>query len=288
MTFPTLTSVLATITADPGRPRLTWYGDDGERVELSGAVLTNWVTKAANLLLDEVDAGPGTVIGIDLPQHWRTVVWTMAAWRTGAAVLPLGKATRAAADDGAAGTGTREGTTTGTGPREGTSTDDLAASGCELVVTSNPDATAPAGVLLVAQPLPALARSFAGLPTGAIDAGAAVMTYGDVLGPVRAVDPDAAAIVTSRGETALTHRDLVVDPWPQPHARLLVPAAGPAIATVVDPCLRVLAADGSVVLLSRSAGLSLDTEGALDRLVASERITQVHRGSTTGHEARDA
>ena len=39
----TISRMLDLISSDPGRPRLTWYGDDAERVELSGAVLQNWV-----------------------------------------------------------------------------------------------------------------------------------------------------------------------------------------------------------------------------------------------------
>ncbi len=49
----TVPAVLAAATAsDPGRPRLTWYGADGERVELSARVLENWVAKTANLLVE--------------------------------------------------------------------------------------------------------------------------------------------------------------------------------------------------------------------------------------------
>ena len=39
-------------------PRLTWYGPDSERVELSGRVLDNWVAKTSNLLQDELDDRP--------------------------------------------------------------------------------------------------------------------------------------------------------------------------------------------------------------------------------------
>jgi uncharacterized protein (TIGR03089 family) len=69
--------------ADPGRPKVTWYGPDGERVELSAKGLHNWVSKTANLLVDELDAEPGTRLGLDLPVHWRTVVWLLAAWSAG-------------------------------------------------------------------------------------------------------------------------------------------------------------------------------------------------------------
>ncbi|MDR3068395.1 MAG: TIGR03089 family protein, partial [Cellulomonas sp.] len=59
------------LLTDPGKPRLTWYDSDDQRVELSGAVLSNWANKTANLLVEEVEAGPGTRVGLDLPLHWR-------------------------------------------------------------------------------------------------------------------------------------------------------------------------------------------------------------------------
>ncbi len=71
-------------TRDPGRPRLTWYGPGGERVELSGKWLDNWVAKTAGLLVDEYDAEPGLRVVMQPPLHWRTVVWSLATWLTGA------------------------------------------------------------------------------------------------------------------------------------------------------------------------------------------------------------
>ena len=57
---PTTTSdVLNLLQREPGRPRLTWYGDGPERIELSGAVLANWVAKTTNLLVEELDAAAG-------------------------------------------------------------------------------------------------------------------------------------------------------------------------------------------------------------------------------------
>ncbi len=77
--------LLAALQAgDATRPRLTWYGPDGERVELSARVLANWVAKSANLLVEEFDAGPGTVVAVDLPAHWKTVIIHLATLATGA------------------------------------------------------------------------------------------------------------------------------------------------------------------------------------------------------------
>ncbi|WP_285726715.1 TIGR03089 family protein [Psychromicrobium xiongbiense] len=76
--------LLAAWLREPGSPRLTWYSSAGERVELSGKVLDNWVAKTANLLTDEFDAEPGAVVRIDAPAHWKTLCLALAAWRTGA------------------------------------------------------------------------------------------------------------------------------------------------------------------------------------------------------------
>ncbi|MEK8228049.1 hypothetical protein NKG05_21105 [Oerskovia sp. M15] len=44
-------------------------------MELSGAVLHNWINKTVNLLVEEFDAAPGTRVLLDLPSHWRAIVW---------------------------------------------------------------------------------------------------------------------------------------------------------------------------------------------------------------------
>src|SRR5665647_3085341 len=167
-----LPGLLAQLTAEPGRPRLTWYAP-AERVELSGHVLDNWVTKTANLLVEEYDAGPGTRVLLDLPVHWRSVVWAFAVWRVGACVIVPGPST------------TR----------------------VDLVVTDRPAAHSGGDIVAVA--LPALARSFDGdLPPGVVDATGAVMTYGDVLTWMPEPDPLSPAL--ERAEIVV-HRDL--DRW---------------------------------------------------------------------------
>ncbi|PVU83963.1 TIGR03089 family protein [Cellulomonas sp. WB94] len=247
MPAPTIADVLASLQREPGRPRLTWYGDGGERIELSGAVLENWVSKTANLLVEEFDAGPGVRVLVDLPPHWRTVVWAFAAWRVGACVV-LGS--------------------------------DASTSEVEVVVTDRPDKfDRPAPVVAVA--LPVLARTFgSALPAGAVDAAAAVMTYGDVLGWAPPVDPAAPALVGAGLE--VTHAQLIA--WPvnaaiPDGARALVPTSASGsvadgTARALHDVLAALRSTGSVVLVDPVMSEALASDASRrDRLVATERIT---------------
>src|SRR5699024_4083247 len=67
-------------------PRLIWYGPDSERIELSSAVLANWIAKSANFLVDFCDAESGEPVVLDMPVHWRTTALALAAWSVGATV----------------------------------------------------------------------------------------------------------------------------------------------------------------------------------------------------------
>lgn len=236
----TVADVLASVTRDPGRPRLTWYGPAGERIELSGAVLANWVAKTTNLLVEEFDAGPGVRIGLDLPAHWRTVVWALAAWRCGACVV-VGDAVQTA----------------------------------DVVVTDRPG-TFPGVDQLVAVALPGLARRFDGvLPAGAVDAASAVMTYGDQIGWVpEVVGGEVAVGDVSHDRLVGWARDGSSAPE---GARLLLAAGadrtGDCVAAVLA-VLGVLARDGSAVLLDPAVVVALDADpGRRARLVTSERVT---------------
>ena len=174
--------LLATFTGgDTSSPRLTWYGTDGERTELSGRVLANWVTKAANLLVEEADAEPGTTVVLDLPVHWRAVVWALASWTCGARVV-LPSAEDVLDDD----------------------------EGPDVVVTHRPG-EAPgedAAELVLAVALPALAMEWDGeeLPSGVVDAAAELMSFGDRLGYVSEPEDDDVALVGD--EVEATFADL--------------------------------------------------------------------------------
>jgi uncharacterized protein (TIGR03089 family) len=77
----------ALVAPDPTRPLLTFYDDaTGERTELSGATLGNWVAKTANTLVDDLDLEPGQWAAIGLPPHWQTAAVLLACWTVGLAV----------------------------------------------------------------------------------------------------------------------------------------------------------------------------------------------------------
>lgn len=72
------------VAKDPARPLLTWYDDaTGERTELSGATLANWVAKTANLLVDDAGLAPGDPVGVLLPPHWQTAAVLLGAASAG-------------------------------------------------------------------------------------------------------------------------------------------------------------------------------------------------------------
>jgi uncharacterized protein (TIGR03089 family) len=73
---------------DPVGPRITYYDDaSGERIELSTVTLLNWAAKTANLLRDELGAGPGSRIAVLLPAHWQTAAVLLGIWYIGADVV---------------------------------------------------------------------------------------------------------------------------------------------------------------------------------------------------------
>lgn len=71
-------------------PFLTYYdGATGERTELSFATFGNWVSKTANLLVEELAVGPGDRVATVLGNHWTAPVVSFACWTVGASVVPL-------------------------------------------------------------------------------------------------------------------------------------------------------------------------------------------------------
>jgi uncharacterized protein (TIGR03089 family) len=237
--------------SDPTRPRLTWYDDEpgptrGERIELSGRVLANWTAKAANLLQDDLDAGPGTVVALDLPTHWRAAYWLFAAWSVGAEVVV------------------------------GVS---LAHHQPAVVVTDDPVDWAGAGAQVVAVSLPALGRAWTGAPlaAGVVDEAKELATYGDRYDAWAAAEDDQVALRTP--ERVWTYAELVpaaraaaVEAGLGEGARVLT-SAGPELA--VARWLAAWAVDGSLVLVRPGAGndTSAGDDAAPDPRASAERVT---------------
>jgi uncharacterized protein (TIGR03089 family) len=81
------------LASNPAGPRITYYDDaSGERIELSTVTLANWAAKTANLLRDELGAGPGTRVAVLLPAHWQTAAVLLGIWWIGAEVVLAGPA----------------------------------------------------------------------------------------------------------------------------------------------------------------------------------------------------
>lgn len=202
------------LRTDPSRPRVTFYDDSvnvGERIELSAKVLGNWVSKAANLLQDELDLGPGSVVRLDLPgEHWRALYWALATWSVGA-TLDVG------------------------GGRE-----------AHLLVTSDRDAAERSttdGTVLVT--LAALARRHPGqAPDGVVDEAAELATYGDRFDAWAQPRPDDDALVAD--ESVHSFRDVVPDRGWSTGPRVHVTGD---LESVLRDTLGAWAADGSVLLV---------------------------------------
>jgi len=236
---PTPASVLAEILrADPAGPRVTFYEDtpgptQGERIELSGKVLANWVSKAANALQDEFDIGPGSTVRLCLPPHWRALYWALAVWSVG---------------------GTLE---LAAGPAP------------DLLICDDPETAStlePAAGDVILVTLGALARAFPGpVPAGAMDEARELATYGDRFTAMAEPAPDDLALILD--DEQRTYRAVVPQRgWP---AGSRVSVAGD-LAQVLESALAAWEVNGSVVLArdgQRSGG-----EPRPERL-ASEQVT---------------
>lgn len=209
-------------------PRLTWYGPGGERIELSGRVLDNWVAKTSNFLSEELDAERGTRVRLELPAHWKSAVVALAAWQVGAVVL--------------AGSDQSPADITFIGPDR--AHDGAPATGGE-VTSRSPGAR-------VAVALGALDMSFpGGLAAGMYDYAALVRQFADSYEPFDPPVQEDEALRTR--DTMLTQADLLgrFASAEADGARILVTAAQGLLGAVAQ-MLGAWAAGGSVVLVHES------------------------------------
>lgn len=205
------------LRADPVGPRITYYDDaTGERIELSGVTLANWAAKTANLLRDELGAGPASRVAILLPAHWQTAAVLFGVWWIGAEAVPAGPA------DVALCTAQR------------LDEADEAVAGGEVAVLS----------------LDPFGRPAPDLPIGVTDYATAVRVHGDQIvpeprpGPAlggRSVDEVLADCQRSAAARGLTSGDRVLSggSW-----------SGPA--ELVDHLLAILAVGGSLVQVANA------------------------------------
>ncbi|MCG2620595.1 TIGR03089 family protein [Arthrobacter sp. I2-34] len=225
---------LLTALRPDSSPSLVWYGPGGERVELSGRVVDNWVAKTANLLTEEFDAGPGTVVRLEMPPHWRSIVWALATWQVGAC-LSIGGSTPA-----------------------------------DIVATTDPLHPAedawPARAQLVAVAPGALQLRWDGeLPDGVMDYAAEVRAFADYFADPAALDPAAAALEHPGGTISFGELLPPAETGGTSGPRhLLLPAAA-GWTTVLAETLATWLASGTVVLVHPEVEVTA-------RLLESERI----------------
>jgi uncharacterized protein (TIGR03089 family) len=200
------------LRADPVGPRITYYDDaTGERIELSGVTLANWAAKTANLLRDELGAGPASRVAILLPAHWQTAAVLFGVWWIGAeAVL-----------DGAA---------------------DLAL--CTAERLDEADSLAAGGEVAVLS-LDPFGRPAPDLPIGVTDYATAVRVHGDQVVPERRPGPALAGRspeeILAECQSAAAARGLT------PGDRVLSTASWTQAGDVVDGLLSILAVGASLV-----------------------------------------
>ena len=209
----------AALLRDPAGPLLTYYDDaTGERIELSTATLHNWAAKSANLLRDELGAGPGSRVAILLPAHWQTAGILLGVWYIGAEVV-LGQG-------------------------------DCDIACCTADRVDEADAAVVPGGEVVALSLDPFGKPITDLPFGITDYATSVRVHGDQISPARQPGPALAGKspteVLAAAETAgaamgltATDRILSTADWDTPEAMvdhlLAVFVAGASLVQVANP-----------------------------------------------------
>ena len=221
-------------------PRITYYDDaSGERIEVSTVTLANWAAKTANLLRDEMGAGPGSRVAVLLPAHWQTAAVLLGVWWIGAEVVIDPR------------------------PADPAVPADLAL--CTLDRLAEADDAVNGGEVAVLS-LDPFGKPAAGLPIGVTDYATAVRVHGDQVVPERVPGPaldgrGVGEVLESARRSAerqgLTDRDRVMSDktWACPQE-------------LIDNLLAVLAAGASLVQLSNP------DPAALDRRRETEKVTR--------------
>lgn len=232
-------SAILEITHASGAAALTWYTPT-ERTELSGQTLRKWLSKVTTLVANEAETGNGCeypLVHLDLPVHWRTVVWACGTWRAGGAVV-LGRSLEVSRWQEAR-------------PSLAEPTVSVAARPEDLLPQ------APAQVLV---PLPSLALRWPGpLPPLVLDGAADLMGCPDSCPAAPAAPEQPALTVLGDQAQSWTRRQVVeaaaLSPGTEPGLPLLVHEQQQAPALL--GCLRAWAGGGRAVLVPPAADAAL-------------------------------
>lgn len=217
---------------DPMGPRVTYYDDaTGERIEVSSVTLANWAAKTANLLRDELGAGPGSRVAVLLPAHWQTVAVLLGIWWIGAEVVAAGESA------------------------------DLAL--CAADRLDEADAAAVGGEVAVLS-LDPFGKPAADLPIGVTDYATAVRVHGDQIIPER--HPGAALngrsvqeLLTAASASAQAQGLTAAD-------RVLSTATWDDDTALIEHLLAVLAAGASLVQVANPDAAALDRRRTTEKV----------------------
>ncbi|BDY30366.1 TIGR03089 family protein [Mycolicibacterium mageritense] len=219
------------LAADPAGPRITYYDDaTGERIELSAVTLANWAAKTANLLRDELGAGPGTRVAVLLPAHWQTAAVLFGVWWIGAEVVVDGPADMALCT------------------RDRLDEADDAVAGGEVAVLS----------------LDPFGKPADDLPVGVTDYATSVRVHGDQIVPERQPGPAlagrSAADVLAAAQTAAAAEGFTGSD------RVLSTAAWDSPDAIIDNMLAVFAAGASLVQVTNPDPAAMDRRRTMEKV----------------------
>lgn len=83
---PTEFTELLELLGTRPQPAVVWYGPEGDRVELSGRVLSNWATKLIGLLDQEYELSEADAVVVDVALHWKAAAIALAVAAIGCGV----------------------------------------------------------------------------------------------------------------------------------------------------------------------------------------------------------
>ena len=227
--MPTLTDALLDplLGTDRMGPRITYYDDaTGERIEVSTVTLANWAAKTANLLRDELGAGPGSRVAVLLPAHWQTAAVLLGVWWIGAEVVLCPPPSRVAPAPEA-------------GPAD--------AALCTADRLDEADGAVAGGEVAVLS-LDPFGRPAEDLPIGVTDYATAVRVHGDAVVGERTPGPALAG--RSVGDVLAEAQRSAADQGLSADDRVMSDKAWSTPAELVDNLLAVLAAGASLVQLA--------------------------------------